>query len=151
MTMSEHSHHHSAEPGDLADLLMGSARGLRRRWAESLEPWGLSPHHARALRVVADLQAPRLGVVAEHLRVTPRSATEVVDTLEERGLVERRSDPEDRRATCVVLTPEGARVRAEIDASRRTGGADYFSGLTAAERATLTELLTKLDPRRRLT
>ncbi len=149
MSMRGHSHHHSGEQGDLADLLMGAARGLRRRWAESLEPWGLSPHHARALRVVADLQAPRLGVVAEHLRVTPRSATEVVDTLEQRGLVERQPDPEDRRAICVVLTPEGARVRAEIDASRRTGGAGYFAELTAAERTTLTGLLTKLDPRRR--
>ncbi len=148
MNMRGHSHDRSGQPGDLADLLMRAARGLRRRWAESLEPWGLSPHHARALRVVADLQAPRLGVVAEQLRVTPRSATEVVDTLEERGLVERRPDPEDRRATCVALTREGEQVRAEIDASRRTGGAGYFAGLTPAERTTLTELLTKLDPRR---
>ena len=79
----------TAPEPELGELLMRATRGLRRRWAAALEPWDLSPHHARALHVVGDLGAPRLGTVAERLRIAPRSATEVVDALEERGLVER--------------------------------------------------------------
>ena len=43
----------------------------------------------------------RPSVLAERLHIAARSATEVVDALEERGLVERGPDPDDRRATLV--------------------------------------------------
>ena len=135
----------SAPVPELGELLMRATRGLRRRWAESLEPWDLSPHHARALQVVGDLETPRLGTVAERLRIAPRSATEVIDALEERGLVERIPDHSDRRAICVSLTSQGREVLAEVNVARGAAGAEHFALLTAAERAQLSELLVKLD------
>src|SRR5919106_6895270 len=44
----------------------------------------------------------------------PSMATWFVDRLEEKGLVERRSLPSDRRVKTVVLTPRGARARAIV-------------------------------------
>lgn len=126
-------------------MLMRAVRGLRHRWAQSLEPWDLSPHHARALRVVGDLDHPRLGTVAERLRIAPRSATEVIDALEERGLVERVPDVSDRRAICVALTTHGREVLAEVNAARGSSGAEHFAALTPAQRAELAELLALLD------
>ena len=70
------------------------------RWPSGLGP-DLSPHDARALRVIGHHGPTRLGVVAEHLRIAPRSATDVVDRLESRGLVHRTPDPDDRRAMTV--------------------------------------------------
>ena len=136
----------TTEP-ELDELLMRATRGLRRRWAGSLEPFGLTPHHVRALRTIAGLGRPRLGVVAEQLRIAPRSATEVVDALEERGLVERVPDEADRRATCVVLTDRGTSTLAEADALRSAAGAEQFSRLSPDERAELRALLVKLDER----
>jgi DNA-binding MarR family transcriptional regulator len=130
---------------ELGELLMRAARGLRRRWAASLEPWDLSPHHARALQVVGDLGSPRLGTVAERLRIAPRSATEVIDALEERGLIERAPDDSDRRAIRVSLTTRGRQLLAEVDAARGAAGAEHFAPLTATERADLADLLNKLD------
>lgn len=130
---------------ELDELLMRATRGLRRRWAASLEPLDLTPHHVRALRVIAGLDRPRLGVVAERLRIAPRSATEVVDALEERGLVERVPDEVDRRATCVVPTAEGTATLAEADALRVGAGAEQFARLSPGERAQLATLLAKLD------
>ena len=130
---------------ELDELLMRATRGLRRRWAASLEPLDLTPHHVRALRVIAGLGRPRLGVVAEQLRIAPRSATEVVDALEERGLVERVPDEVDRRATCVVPTPKGTATLAEADALRAGAGAERFARLSPDERAQLAALLAKLD------
>ena len=64
--------------------------------------------------------AIRLSELSEHLHIAPRSATEVVDALESRGLVERRPDPSDRRATLVELTAHGTSVLDAIRAARGT-------------------------------
>src|SRR3954453_1449286 len=86
----------------LGDLLLRAARTLRRRFGAVLAPWDLSPRQARALRVVCSGDGVWLSVLADALRIAPRSATEVADGLQERGLVERAPDPRDRRA--VVLS-----------------------------------------------
>ena len=130
----------------LAEAVMGAARTLRRRWSAGLAPWDLSPHQGRALRVVGRHQPTRLGVVAEHLRIAPRSATEVVDGLEARGLLRRLADPTDRRAVLVELTDDGTRVLGEIDSARSQGARDYFSALGPREQAQLARLLHKLNP-----
>ncbi len=85
--------------------------------------------------------------MAERLRIAPRSATEVIDALEERGLVERGPDETDRRATCVSLTGPGREVLAEVNSARGSAGSQHFAVLTDTERATLAELLAKLDAR----
>ncbi|MDT0212847.1 MarR family transcriptional regulator [Rothia sp. ARF10] len=126
------------------ELVMEVARALRRRFASTLEPWGITPHEARALRVVGHHEPTRLGVVASHLRIAPRSVTDVVDALEGHGFVAREPDPSDRRATRVALTPEGRRVLDELDAARRADSEDYFAGLSDRDRATLTRILARL-------
>jgi DNA-binding MarR family transcriptional regulator len=128
----------------LDELLMRAARGLRRGWAHSLEPLSLTPHSARALRVVGELGAPRLGAVAERLHIAPRSATEVIDALVERGAVERVADDADRRATCVVLTEEGRRVLAEVESVQAAAADDAFAALSADDRSELARLLTRM-------
>ncbi|EWT02369.1 MarR family transcriptional regulator [Intrasporangium oryzae NRRL B-24470] len=132
----------------LDELLLGAARALRRRWSTGLDPLDLSPHDARALRVIGHHGPTRLGVVAEHLRIAPRSATDVVDRLERRGLVERAPDPGDRRATTVRLTSAGETVLGEVDAARRVGAEEFFGRLSDRERRTLATVLARLDPGR---
>ncbi|KHJ72112.1 MarR family winged helix-turn-helix transcriptional regulator [Rhodococcus sp. Chr-9] len=132
-------------PVALRDLLLTTTRTLRRRWHDLLQPWGLSPHEYRALDVIGRADDPiRLGVVAKELRIVPRSATEVVDRLESRGLTERLPDPADRRAVCVRLTDEGRRIRAELASARDADAVEMFDRLDAAERARLSDLLHKL-------
>src|ERR1700676_5569314 len=83
----------------LSEAFWSVARQLRRAAMESLAQWDISPSQARALRVLARHDGARLSELAEHLRIAARSATEVVDGLEAKGLVARRPDPQDRRAT----------------------------------------------------
>ena len=130
---------------DLGDLLMRAARTLRRRWRDVLAPWDLSPHQARALGVVGRRDGVRLTDLAEALRIAPRSATEVVDGLQERGLVERTPDPGDRRAVLLRPTDEGRRIRAEIDAARTADSDELFARLPAEDRETLARLLRTLS------
>jgi DNA-binding MarR family transcriptional regulator len=62
----------------------------------------------RSLR--PDAPAP-MGELAELLRCDSSNVTGIVDRLEERGLVERRGAPHDRRLKMVAVTERGARVR----------------------------------------
>jgi DNA-binding MarR family transcriptional regulator len=136
------------EDRGLDELLLAAARSLRRSWLSGVSDAAgvdLSPHDARALRVVGRHEPVRPGVIADHLRIAARSATDVIDRLEERGLVERAPDPADRRALTVSLTRTGADVLARVDAGRREAAADFFGALDPAQRHTLAVLLEKLD------
>ena len=126
---------------ELGDLLMRVARTQRRRWRDVLAPWDLSPHHARALKVVCERDGVRLTDLADTLRIAPRSATEVADALQERGLVERTPDPGDRRAVLLRPTGEGRRIREQIDAARAADSAELYRRLPAEDRATLARIL----------
>ncbi len=141
-------HHHDDVPAselDLGDLVMRVARTLRRRGMAAFEPYDLAPHHARALRVVAHHGTIRPGELAQHLRIAPRSVTDVVDALEERGLVTRGPDAADRRATAVTPTEAGTRLVEEVGVARRASAEAYFARLPEQDRETLRALLERLD------
>lgn len=155
---------------DLGDLMHVVFRRLRRRWSAQLEPLGVTPHQVRALRGVAegagggigsgagtraaagsvadDDGGVRLRDLAERLRIAPRSATDVVDQLESRGLVERAADPADRRAVRIRLTDAGRGLLRRVHEARRTEAADFFAVLAPADRAELARLLARVaaDP-----
>ena len=89
-------------------------------------------------------EAIRLKDLAERLRIAPRSATEVVDQLEAKGLVRREADPTDRRATLIVATAAGLSLFSDVSAERREQSQEYFSKLDAGEQAELARILAKL-------
>jgi DNA-binding MarR family transcriptional regulator len=132
------------EDESLSEAFWGVARLLRNKARESLAPWDIAPSHGRALGTLMRHGAMRLSDLAEHLHIAPRSATEVVDALQDRGLVERRPDPADRRATLVALTAAGARVGTAIRASRSAEAERIFGALSTTDRADLTRILHKL-------
>lgn len=120
------------------------ARLLRHASRESLAAWDVAPSHARALGVLHRHGPMRLSDLSERLHIAPRSTTEVVDGLQERGLVERRPDPDDRRATFVSLTPDGQRVVGAIQSSRAASGDRILGALSPTDRAHLARILRKL-------
>ena len=134
-------------PEPLSDAFWAVARALRHLSRDALAAWDVAPSHARALGVLARSGPVRLGELSGHLHIAARSTTDVVDSLEERGLVRRRPDPGDRRSTFVELTAEGERVSAAIAASRAAQGEKLFGRLGPEDRAELARLLDALrDP-----
>lgn len=132
------------EEEGLSDLFWLVARRLRRIGRETSEPWDITPGQFRALGVLVRHGVMRLSALSDHLRIAPRSTTEVVDGLQERGLVERRPDSSDRRATLVALTEQGERMGAALRAARKTEAERFFGGLSEADRADLTRILRTL-------
>lgn len=133
---------------DAARQIMQLARRIRRARTEALAPYGLSPHQAGAFVAIARHQHHhpdeelRLSDLAHRLRIAPRSATEVVDALCERGLVRREPSATDRRATSLVLTPVGKDLLADVRAANPA--TEVFAALTDAERNQLGTLLQKI-------
>ena len=123
------------------DLLFGTARRLRREFAAALLDADVTPAQARALRSVMEAGAMRPSALAERLHIAARSATEVVDALEARGLVERTPDPDDRRATLVRPTDAARGELAEVDRVRRRQSERFLAVLNERDRKSLDRIL----------
>jgi DNA-binding MarR family transcriptional regulator len=128
----------------LAEAFRSVARQLRDTSQDFLAPWDITPSQLRALRVLMRHGAIRLSELADHLHIAARSTTEVVDALEARGLVERRPDPGDRRATLVEVTEHGASILDAIRVARGTEAERAFGRLSRTDRAHLARILRKL-------
>ncbi|AGL18836.1 MarR family winged helix-turn-helix transcriptional regulator [Actinoplanes sp. N902-109] len=129
----------------LPELFWNVARRLRHLGREAFEPAQVTPSQARAIKILARDGALRPGVLADHLRIAARSATEVVDDLQERGLVERNPDPADRRATLVTLTEAGRAAGERIKAARQAETERFFGALDDHDRAELARILRRLN------
>ncbi|MPV49064.1 winged helix DNA-binding protein [Pseudactinotalea sp. HY160] len=131
--------HHGGEPGHQGGGPghQGRGYGLGRARGDGAGPGGDCREHGRGTGEL------RLSDLAARLRIAARSVTEVVDALCEKGLVQRRPSPTDRRATAVELTEAGARLHEDL-AARRPNAADLFAPLTEREREQLHALLSKL-------
>ena len=124
------------------DLVMALARRVRRAYADALAEWHVTPSQSRALRVLSAQPAGmRPSALAEVLRIAPRSATEVVDGLEDGGWVGRSADPTDRRATLLTLTPDGRDLVSRIEDVRRDASEQVLGVLSADQRRTLHGIL----------
>jgi DNA-binding MarR family transcriptional regulator len=129
----------------LADAFLSVSRRLRETSQETLAPWDINPSQFRALRMLNHHGAIRLSDLSGRLHIAPRSATEVVDALEARGLVERQADRTDRRATLVGLTGHGTAVLRAIRAARGTEAERVFDRLSPADRDHLARILRQLQ------
>jgi len=128
----------------LSEAFSAVARQLRHASQETLAPWDITPSHLRALRVLGHHGAQHMSALSDRLHIAPRSVTEVVDALEARGLVSRRPDPADRRATLVELTEHGDDVLAAIRAARGLETERAFDRLSVADRDHLARILRQL-------
>ena len=98
------------------------------------------PPVAMALKVIDD--PTPMGKIANHLCCDGSTVTWIVDRLEERGLVERQSDPRDRRVRLVALTDEGRRIRNEISA-KLSQAPPGISGLSEEDQLMLRDILRR--------
>lgn len=81
----------------------------------------------------------------------PSRLVALVDGLERDGLIERRRNPRDRRHHALHLTAAGEQRLHDVGRVAEQHGADLLAPLTDDERATLSQLLTRLATHHGLT
>jgi DNA-binding MarR family transcriptional regulator len=92
--------------------LLAVADRLRQNWGAHAAAVGLSPAQVTALLTLVPGEAVPMRSLAARLDYDASNLSVLIDRLERRGAVERRTDPGDRRVKALVLTPEGERLRA---------------------------------------
>lgn len=70
--------------------------------------------------------------LADVLELQPISLVRLLDRLVEQGLVERRSDPRDRRANRLFLTKAGRQLADDLDSLRDAIATDVLQGVPTA-------------------
>jgi DNA-binding MarR family transcriptional regulator len=119
----------------LVALVMDSRGDWRRR---AIEVTGLPFSRVRALRRVANGPLA-LRELAEAMTIDAPAATVIVNDLEERGLVRRRSHATDRRTKIVSVTAAGKRL---VDAVNQIDerAPEPLASLSAQDVATLSRI-----------
>ncbi|MGJ9412613.1 MarR family winged helix-turn-helix transcriptional regulator [Aeromicrobium sp. CF4.19] len=96
----------------LATSIMRVQQILSQRLDAALRPHGITFARFEVLRLISFSREGHLPLskIGERLMVHPTSVTNLVDRLESQQLVQRRTDPTDRRRTFAALTPQGQQV-----------------------------------------
>src|SRR6476661_8647872 len=136
----------------LPEALVASATFLLTRLGFSVkdqtmkayEQTGLHPYHHGILIVLGERSSETQGAIADALGYDRGQLVGLLDELEERGLVERRRDPNDRRRHIVRLTADGKRKLRRLRTLARGLEDDFLEPLSGAEREELHALLLKL-------
>jgi DNA-binding MarR family transcriptional regulator len=114
---------------------------LRDDFTARVSECSLSMSQGKLVRELAKPQTQR--ELARRLHYDPSNITALADSLEARGLIERRADPSDRRFRLLALTPEGERLRTTLEA-RLAQPPEFLDRLTPAEQKQLLVLLAKV-------
>jgi DNA-binding MarR family transcriptional regulator len=114
------------------------------KFAERLSALDLAPPHAGILRFVSGSGGISQQALAGNLRILPSRLVILIDQLEERGLVERRADPADRRSYALHLTDKGGETLKAIGRLARDHQDALLVSLTTDERDVLASLLRRV-------
>ena len=117
---------------------------MKMQTIEAFEQAGFSPYHFSVLALLDEGARETQATIADVLRVDRSQLVGLLDSLEERGLVERRRDPNDRRRHLVSLTAAGKHELATLRKLVKRIEAEFLAALEPEERATLHRLLLRL-------
>ncbi|RZA04355.1 MAG: MarR family transcriptional regulator [Moraxellaceae bacterium] len=128
----------------LGFLLADTTRLMRRVSAIYLEEHQITVAQMRALIYVGRREGIRQVELADLLEIQPITLARLIDQLSKSGLVERRSDPKDRRAFQLYLTDAAAPLIAFIGERSERFQQQAFEGLTADQIETFFISLNKV-------
>jgi len=126
-------------------LIARVARLVRSRLDVALGPSELRQRQLVALSYLRDHGPARQQALAQSLCMDASSLVCLLNDLEDRDLIARRRDREDRRRGILELTDHGREALAESDAALAEIDAEILADLDEAERADLRALLGRLN------
>src|SRR4051794_12466978 len=118
----------SGDCGGVAFLLAQLGAHGAMRFAERMSAIGLTPPDAGLMRKIGADEGISQQALAEHLGVLPSRMVALIDNLEQKKLVERVSNSEDRRTYALRLTTRGRQVMADVNRIATEHERDFCEG-----------------------
>jgi DNA-binding MarR family transcriptional regulator len=130
--------------GDVFELLDQTTKNLRRIQRLTIRESGLTPPQYQALHLLQEQDELPLKDLASACNCTRATITGLVDSLERKGLVSRKPNPNDRRSLLAALTEEGRALQEQAPSLDKIYS-ECCAGLTPQEFWHLGLLLSKLN------
>jgi MarR family transcriptional regulator, lower aerobic nicotinate degradation pathway regulator len=132
-------------------LLARLGMGFKMKAMARFEREGFELYDYPVLAILAEGSRETQATIADAITLDPSRLVALLDSLEQRGLVVRQRDPQDRRRHVVSITPAGTRELERLRELTRELEHEFLGPLGPAERKALHELLLQLarhnDPR----
>lgn len=110
----------------------------------ALAPYGVHPRQFAVLRALSTADGSSQQQLSQALYIPASKLVALIDDLEERGLLERRPHPSDRRTRSLHLTNSGHDILAELLDATAEHEKRLFAGLSTLERAQFDQLLLRV-------
>ncbi|MGJ4747695.1 MarR family winged helix-turn-helix transcriptional regulator [Leptospira sp. SA-E8] len=114
------------------------------KFAKRIEPLDITPSHSGILRLLAHMDGLSQRELCEKLSILPSRLVLLIDQMEEKDLVVRDPDPNDRRSYSLSLTTKGKKIMGQLSGLAKEHNEEMCSGLNQEDRKNLAKILSKI-------
>ncbi|QLE57653.1 MarR family winged helix-turn-helix transcriptional regulator [Nostoc sp. TCL26-01] len=134
---------HTLAPYSMGYRIKILSQLLTRKFTEALEPFGLTPFHWLVLCCLWQEDGLPTSSIGDKLKQVGGTLTGVLDRMEERGLVRRERDANDRRIWRIWLTDAGRELATVLPPISANLLDEAMSGISGSERELFSQLLNR--------
>ena len=124
--------------------IMATARAIRQSYDQRFNDLDLNLSEASVLAYVAEHGALTQTQIAKSLGLGRAATGALIDVLEDRALVQRQTNPDDRRVWLVEITIAGKELVEEVYVRDQILRKQLRNGITRQERQQLAAVLVRL-------
>lgn len=128
----------------LGFIVNRTSQAIKKEFSRRLRTYGLTPEQWSALNRLGEQDGLSQKDLAERTYKDSPTTARIIDKLENKGLLRRSDDPEDRRVFLICLTESGKMLREDIIPIATQLNADASKGLSEKDLNNLLHLLNKV-------
>lgn len=128
----------------LGFIVYRTSQAFKKEFSRRLRTYGLTPEQWSTLNRLGEQDGLSQKDLAERTYKDSPTTARIIDKLENKGLLRRTGDPEDRRVFLIFLTESGKKLREEIIPITIQLNSDASKGLSEKDLNNLLNLLNKV-------
>ncbi|MBT9291647.1 MarR family winged helix-turn-helix transcriptional regulator [Prosthecodimorpha staleyi] len=121
-----------------------ASNAVSQGFARKVEREGVTVAEWVLLRALYDVEGIAPSQLAQGLGLTRGAVSKLADRLLEKSLIERRANPDDKRAQTLALSAAGRRLVPRLAALADQNDADFFDALPSDQRRCLADILRRI-------